>query len=196
MTIKLFIDAGHNPGTINAGAIVDGYEEQAINYTVANQLASLLDSDCRFSIRTSRQYPQQVLGSNTLTSLQERVDMANAWQADYFFSIHCNYNEDPLIHGSEIYVYQQGSLAYTMANTILPIQTALSAMIDHGVRIQPSLYVLRKTTMPALLFELGYMTNVDDRTKLVNDPYSFAYGIYCGLLYYFTKINTTQYPCF
>ena len=34
MTIKLFIDAGHNPGNINAGAIVEGIEEQAINFTV------------------------------------------------------------------------------------------------------------------------------------------------------------------
>lgn len=39
MTIKLFIDAGHNPGNINAGAIVEGIEEQAINFTVTQMLA-------------------------------------------------------------------------------------------------------------------------------------------------------------
>lgn len=196
MAIKIFIDAGHNPGTINGGAYVVGYEEQAINYTVASILADLLDQDCRFAVRTSRNTPEQVLGTDTVTSLQERVDMANAWPADFFFSIHCNYNDDPFISGSEIYVYQKDSIAWTMAQTILPIQCQIANTKNNRVRVDPALYVLRKTVMPALLFELGYMTNEEDLYRLVNDPFSFAYGIYCGLLYYFLKVNSTTYPCF
>ncbi len=196
MEIKLFIDAGHNPGNINAGAVVDGVEEQAVNFKVAAMLADLLDGDCRFAVRTSRQFPQQVIGSDTASSLQERVAMANAWGADYFFSIHCNYNSNPAINGSEIYVYAQNSVAWTMAASILQILSQTANTKDNGVRVNPALYVLRRTTMPALLVELGYLTNTGDRTKLSEDPSSFAYGLYWGILYYFTQVNMTPYPCF
>ena len=107
MTIRIFIDQGHNPGTVNAGASANGLEEQAVNFEVGNMLADLLDQDCRFAVRTSRMYPQQVLGTSTASSLQTRVDMANAWGADYFISIHCNYNVSPAVNGSEVYVYQE-----------------------------------------------------------------------------------------
>ncbi len=57
MTIRIFIDQGHNPGTVNAGASANGLEEQAVNFEVGNMLADLLDQDCRFAVRTSRMYP-------------------------------------------------------------------------------------------------------------------------------------------
>ena len=56
---------------------------------------------------------------------------------------------------------------------------------DNGVRLNPSLYVLRRTRMPAALVELAYLTNVGDAAKLRQDPESFAQGIYNGLLSYF-----------
>ena len=51
--------------------------------------------------------------------------------------------------------------------------------------IRPSLYVLRRTNMPALLVEMGYLTNPEDARLLSTDPQSFARGIYNGMLSYF-----------
>ena len=55
---------------------------------------------------------------------------------------------------------------------------------NNGVRINPSLFVLRRTKMPAILVELGYITNTKDAILLKNMQYEFAYGIYLGLLEY------------
>ena len=55
---------------------------------------------------------------------------------------------------------------------------------NNQVRINPSLYVLRKTNMPAVLVELAYISNEEDAEKLRDDQYQFAYGIYVGLLNY------------
>ena len=38
MTIRIFIDQGHNPGTVNAGASANGLEEQAVNFEVGISL--------------------------------------------------------------------------------------------------------------------------------------------------------------
>lgn len=187
MTIKIFIDAGHNPGTINSGASGNGLEEAVVNYEVATILADLLDKDCRFAVRTSRTYKEQVLGTDTPSSLKTRVDMANGWGADYFVSIHSNYNSNPNINGSEVYVYQEYSQAWYLANDVLTKLVETAGTKDNRVRVNPSLYVLRKTKMPAILVELGYLSNKEDAYKLKTDPFSFAYGIYLGMLDYFIK---------
>lgn len=185
MAIKIFIDQGHNPGTINAGASGNGLIESEITYNVGIYLAEMLESDCRFEVMTSRTYPEQVLGTNTPTSLATRVDMANAWPADYFISIHANYNENPAINGSEVYVYKELNKAYYLAEDVLNGIVQLVGTKDNLVRINPSLYVLRRTTMPAILVELAYISNPEDAEKLRNDQYTFAEGMYLGILRYF-----------
>lgn len=184
MTIKIFIDQGHNPGTINAGASGNGLSEESVNFVVGSMLADLLDNDPRFAVRTSRMYPEQVLGTDTTSSLRQRVSMANYWNADYFISIHSNYNVNPAINGSEVYVYQRDSRAWYLGEDILTGIVENAGMKDNQVRVNPSLYVLRATSMPAVLVELGYLSNTGDAQRLRDDPYSFAYGIYVGLLTY------------
>ena len=56
---------------------------------------------------------------------------------------------------------------------------------DNGVRANPSLYVLRRTNMPAVLVELAYLTNAGDAEKLETMQSEFARGIYEGTLSYF-----------
>ena len=185
MAIRIFIDQGHNPGGINGGAVGFGYREQDITYQVGIYLADLLRQDGRFEVRTSRNSPDEILGTSNATSLAARVNAANSWPADYFISIHCNANVNPAINGSEVYVYRQPSVAADLARQVLDAMVAQAGTKDNGVRVNPSLYVLRRTRMPAILVELAYITNAEDVEKLVNDQYSFAYGIYLGILNYF-----------
>lgn len=182
--IKIYIDQGHNPQGVNAGAEGFGYREQDITYAVGTYLAELLREDGRFAVRTSRNTPEESLGTSNATSLAARVNGANSWGADYFISIHCNANVNPAINGTEVYVYREGSVAADLARQVLDAIVQRMGTKDNGVRVNPSLYVLRRTQMPAILVELAYITNAEDVQKLVNDPYGFAYGIYTGILRY------------
>ncbi len=185
MAIKIFIDQGHNPSGVNAGAEGHGLREQDINYNVGIYLANLLNADPRFEARTSRTYPEESLGYNNTSSLSTRVQMANSWPANYFISIHCNSNPNPAINGTEVYVYQTYTQAYYLAEHVLQAIVSRVGTRDNGVRVNRSLYVLRRTNMPSILVELGYLSNPSDAEKLRNDQYQFAYGIYEGLLSYF-----------
>ena len=49
---------------------------------------------------------------------------------------------------------------------------------------RPSLYVLKRTNMPAVLVELGFITNSRDARLMSEQPQLFARGVYNGILTY------------
>lgn len=185
LAIRIFIDQGHNPSIINAGAEGNGLREQDITYNVGLYLADLLNQDPNFEARLSRNSPTEVLGTTNNSSLAERVRMANEWPADYFISIHVNSNENPAINGTEVYVYQENTQAYYLAEYILNSIVNIVGTRDNQVRVRPGLYVLRRTTMPSLLVELAYISNTQDAELLRNNQWQFAYAIYLGIVEYF-----------
>ena len=186
MAIKIFIDQGHNPaGNVNAGAEANGLYEGDINYQVGVYLANLLNNDSRFEARLSRPTPTTVLGTSNASSLQARVQMANEWPADYFISIHCNINPNPAVNGTEVYIFQYLTQANWLARFIMDGITETVGTKDNGIRLNPTLYVLRRTHMPSLLTELGYLSNTSDAQKLRDNQGGFAYGIYLGIMRYF-----------
>lgn len=185
MSIRIFIDQGHNPSGPNQGAAANGLIEADVNYNVGIYLRDLLNADGRFTARTSRNTPTEVLGWDTASSLQVRVNMANTWPADYFLSIHSNANTNPNINGTEMYIYSAQGEALPLAEHIILGITGETGTRDNGIRFNQTFYVLRRTTMPAVLVELAYLTNLGDAELLRCCQYSFALGIYEGLLSYF-----------
>ena len=184
MPIRVFVDQGHNPYGFNAGAEGFGLREQDITNIVGVYLANILNADLRCTAITSRQNPEEILGYDTNSSLRTRTEMANQWGADYFLSIHVNANVNPAINGTEAYVYALNSPSYYLGADIVDEIVRRLGTKNNGVYARPSLYVLRRTNMPAVLIELAYISNEEDAVLLANEPYQFAYAIYVGLLNY------------
>lgn len=184
MAIKIYIDQGHNPVSPNTGAVGNGYKEQDITYEVGQRLAALLRSNGNFDVRLSRPTPQTVLGTSNATSLRARVDEANSWGADYFVSIHTNASTSSAISGTEVLVYSSPSRAALLAEDILQSLVDATGLPNRGVKQRPGLYVLRKTTMPAVLVEMGFISNPGDAALMAENPSLFARGIYNGILDY------------
>ena len=186
MAIRIFIDQGHNPtGFHNTGARGSGLIEENITYQVGIYLANLLENDPRFDVLLSRPSPTTVLGTNNATSLAERVRLANEWPADYFISIHANANVNPDIHGAEVYIYQYYTQANWLAQHVMDKLLEYTNLENNGIRVNQSLYVLRRTNMPAILVEMGYLTNYGDAVIIRDNQWQIAFGIYNGILDYF-----------
>ena len=79
MPTKIYIDQGHNPEGINAGAEGFGYREQDITYAVGIYLRDILLEDGRFEVRNSRNTPEESLGTSNAASLAARA--RSAWGA-------------------------------------------------------------------------------------------------------------------
>ncbi len=182
--IKIMIDPGHNPQGVNAGAEGNGYREQDLVYAVAQDLAALLRANGNFEVRLTRNTPTEVLGTSNASSLRTRVDLANNWPADYFISIHANAATNPEANGTEVYTFANTGAAHELAEAIQAAIVAEMDMKNLGVKTNPSLYVLRRTRMPAVLVELGFITNAADAEKMANNPEGFARAIYNGILQY------------
>lgn len=181
MATKIYIDQGHNPENPNAGAVGNGLREQDITYRVGQELAGLLRADGDYEVRLSRPTPTSSLGSSNTTSLRARVEDANAWGADYFISIHTNASEQSAASGTEAFAYSRPSRAFSLGEDIVEGITAVTGLRDRGMKVRPGLYVLRKTNMPAVLVELGFITNPGDAALMNENPTLFARGIYNGI---------------
>ena len=168
MAIRIYIDQGHNPYGVNAGAEGFGLREQDITYLVGAYLYDLLSANTNFEALTSRKTPDDSLGYNNYSSLKQRVDEAKEWGA-----------------GTEGYVYSDDSESYSLATVLLDSIVNRLGTTFNGIYARPSLYVLRRTPMPAVLVELAYITNYEDAMLLGTRQYDFAYALYQGFLLYF-----------
>ena len=185
MATKIYIDQGHNPQSPNAGAEGNGLREQDLVFRIGVALKSLLDADPNFEARLSRPTADTQLGTSNASSLKARVDDANAWGADLFLSLHCNASTDPTASGSEGLVFSRFGTSYSIAEVLLAALTEATGLRNRGVLVRPGLYVLRRTAMPAVLLELGFITNPSDAILLRDNPTLFAQGIYNGIVRYY-----------
>ncbi len=186
MAIKIYIDQGHNPRDFNTGAEGNGYYEQDITYEIGRRLYNLLRDNDEFEPRLSRPTPDTVLGTSNSSSLRVRVEEANEWGADVFISLHNNAAENPNASGNEALVYGPGStVAVALGENILEQLTLTTGLRNRGIVYRPGLYVLKETEMPAVLVEMGFISNPYDADLLANSPYLFSTGIYRGILRYY-----------
>lgn len=184
MAIKIYIDQGHNPLNPNAGAEGNGLREQDIVYAVGVELAELLRANPNFEVRLSRPTPDTQIGTSNTTSLRLRVEDANRWGADYFISIHTNASSIPSATGSEAFAFSAPSAAFSLGEDILYWLNRTTGLRNRGMQVRSGLYVLRRTAMPAVLVELGFITNSGDAALMSERPDLFAQGIYEGILEY------------
>lgn len=184
MAIKIYIDQGHNPLNPNAGAEGNGLREQDIVFRIGIELAELLRANGNFDVRLSRPTADTQIGTSNSTSLRLRVEDANAWGADYFISLHTNASSVTAATGSEAFAFSEPSAAFSLGEDILYWLNRTTGLRNRGMKVRSGLYVLRRTAMPAVLVELGFITNPSDAALMNNRPDLFAEGIYQGILEY------------
>ena len=154
MPYTIVIDAGH--GGSDPGAVYEGRREKDDNLSLAIAVGELL----------SRQ-GVSVIYTRTTDVYQtpfEKAQMANQADADFFISFHRNSSEEPNQYtGVETLVYDNSGIKQTMAENINGALSELGFR-NLGVKARPGLVVLRRTKMPALLIETGFLNNEQDNT--------------------------------
>ena len=184
--IRIYIDQGHNPSPYhNSGAQGNGLCEQDLTYQIGLLLAERLRADGRFEVRLSRPNADTVLGSDNTSSLQARVEEAAEFKADYLISLHINSFTEDFANGIEVYSLSASGEAYDLGSAVLNGMVEATGLNNRGMKQNAQLYLLKNASMPALLLEMGFISNEGDAALLAEHPELFAQGIYNGILSYF-----------
>ncbi|MBH8550825.1 N-acetylmuramoyl-L-alanine amidase [Nostocaceae cyanobacterium CENA357] len=176
--VVVMIDPGHggkDPGAVGIG----GTREKDIILPISKRIAQVLQQN-GVQVKMTRD-------SDYFVSLPGRVNLAEKANADVFISIHANSLGlgRPDVSGLETYYYDSGlSLARAVHNSILRSVNVK----DRGVR-RARFYVLRKSSMPSILVETGYLTGREDIAKLRSSAYQnqMADAIARGILQYLKR---------
>ncbi len=156
MAIKFCIDPGHGcdqteNGRKDPGAIgYNGIRECDLNLSFSLKLKKYLEEANATVIMTRTE--------DKYVSLKERCLIANSNRVDYFISIHHNAAVNPSARGSESLVYDVLRIP-PIHKTLAKALPKATGFLPRGIIERKNLYVLRRTMMPAILLEIGFISN-------------------------------------
>ena len=172
MPYKVMLDAGH--GGVNPGAVYEGRQEKDDNLALVLEIGPILENN-----------GIQVLYTRTTDVYQtpfQKAQLANEAGVDFFISIHRNsFPEDNVVSGVESLVYDLSGIKYEMAQNI-NAQLETVGFVDLGVKARPILIVLRRTKMPAVLVEAGFINSNTDNMLFDANFQAIAQAIADGII--------------
>ncbi|MFD2333572.1 N-acetylmuramoyl-L-alanine amidase [Cohnella sp. GCM10020058] len=172
------IDPGHgdgDPGGIGATNKL----EKNFNLSLALKVEQLLLNEPAFQVLMTRR-------DDTFIPRPDRASLANAANADAFVSIHANIADGkPTVRGTETYYYKNSGKA--LADIMHKHVLSATGFTDRKVK-NANYQVLRETTMPATLLEVGFLSNATEESILFSDSFQnrVAQAIVDGLKEYFS----------
>lgn len=120
---------------------------------------------------------------DTFLELKDRAAMANNLNADLFISVHANSSGSSAASGTETYYQRESSKA--LANVMHKYLVQATGLSNRGVRYG-NFHVIRETKMPAVLLEVGYLSNKGDESLLFTESLQnkVAAGMVSGIKEY------------
>jgi len=194
----VYLDAGH--GGYDPGASYFGISEKSLTLAIQSRVKAKLEAE-GYQVVTTRT-------SDTYVDLTDRSRAANASESDIFVSIHINASGSSAAQGIETYYYQpyaeypsrinatyhanptRLSMSDTLANAIQSSLINATGAQNQGVKRQ-TFAVLRETTAPAVLLELGFLSNPQEAARLNTSAYqeTLANAIVAGIKRYYSIYN-------
>ncbi|QSF43143.1 N-acetylmuramoyl-L-alanine amidase [Paenibacillus tianjinensis] len=171
----IVLDAGHGAKDSGAIGVTKKYEKN-FNLAVVLKAAELLKKESNIDVVLTR-------SDDTFLELKDRAAMANNLHADLFISVHANSSASSAATGSETY-YQRAS-SKALASVMHKYLVQATGLSDRGVRYG-NFHVIRETTMPAVLLEVGYLSNKGDESLLFSEALQnrVAAGMVSGIKEY------------
>lgn len=153
---SVVLDAGHGGG--DYGAIREGINEKDINLDMAKRVQAILASK-GVIVEMSRDRDEFV-------ELPARTAFCDAKDPNIFVSVHVNSSVKPDISGIETHYYHQESLE--LAQTVHASLISGVKAKDRGI-FKSKFYVINHTQVPAILVEIGFLSNAQERIELVSE---------------------------
>ncbi len=170
---RVVIDAGHG-GDRDPGAVYEERKEKDDNLRLALAVGRILEQNGVDVVYTRV--------TDVFDTPYEKANIANEAEGDYFVSIHRNAAREPgKGSGTMTLIYETGGKAEELA-AFINQELERTGFKDLGIFERPDLIVLRKTKMPAVLVEAGFLDNPEDNRQFEEKFDELAAAIATGIL--------------
>ena len=183
------IDAGHggwDPGKVAP----DNTLEKNINVAISLKLQQYLEQGDCFVLMT--RVGDSALGDKKMSDMTGRKDIVNSSGGDLLVSIHQNSFTKESVSGPQVFYYDNSPESRKLAEFIqLRLVEFLEVSKKRVAKPNDGYYMLKQTAIPAVIVECGFLSNDDERSKLLDEKYQqkIAWAIYMGVLDYFEERN-------
>ncbi len=180
----VLLDAGHggwDPGKVSA----DGVLEKEINLQVMQKLQMYLEQGGAYVLDT--RVTDEALGGKKQTDLRERRNLIDEGKEDLFVSIHQNAYPQENVKGAQVFYYADSDGGKRLAEYIQSQLKSFAQPYNNRVaKADSSIYILKKTSIPAVIVECGFLSNLMEKENLSSAEYQerLAWAIYLGILDY------------
>ena len=183
------VDAGHggfDPGKVG----INGAEEQDVNLAIAKKVAMYLEmGDVR--VVMTREGEEGLYDPDSdnkkVQDMKRRIAVIEEKGADLAVSIHQNSYPQEYVHGAQMFYHEQSKEGRRLAECI---QSEFVKRVDpdnqRQIKSNNSYYMLKKTAVPIVIVECGFLSNQEEAEKLCSDAYQekIAWAVTMGILQY------------
>ena len=190
--ICVVIDAGHggsDPGKVG----INGVNEKDINLQIAEYLKQYLEANDIEVVMTRESdagLNDADASNKKVQDMKRRIELIDETAPAITVSIHQNSYPEEYVHGAQVFYYTGSREGQALAQCI---QEELVAKVDpenkRQVKANDSYYLLKKTGIPIVIVECGFLSNSAEAEKLCTEAYQkrVAWAIHMGILRYMNE---------
>ncbi|MDR2888331.1 MAG: N-acetylmuramoyl-L-alanine amidase [Lachnospiraceae bacterium] len=182
---------GADPGKVG----INGSLEKDINLLIANKLKRYLEAE-GIEVVMTRETDQGLydpsVSNKKVDDMKRRLAIIEEADPAMVISIHQNSYHEEYVHGAQVFYYTTSTVGKTLAETL---QAHLISEVDpenhRGAKDNNSYYLLKKTSVPIVIVECGFLSNTREAEMLSTDIYQekLALAIHNGILQYINSQN-------
>lgn len=188
------LDAGHggnDPGKIG----IDDSLEKDLNLIIARKVQKILeqqDVEVVMTRESDKGLYEEQTSNKKVQDMKNRCALINETQPDCVVSIHQNSYHEEYVHGAQVFYYGTSEEGKRLAETL---QERLISYVDpenhREAKANESYYLLKKTEVPIVIVECGFLSNWEEAKKLQEDSYQnqIAWAVSMGILSYLGEEN-------
>ena len=174
------IDAGHggdDPGKIG----INDALEKDINLQIAEKVKAHLEKN-EIEVLMTRE--KDVMEDTKLKDMKKRVDLINEVKPAITVSIHQNSYSDSSIKGAQVFYYTDSEVSKEAATLLQEELRKIDSENTRQIKDNNVFYMLKKTEVPTVIVECGFLSNAEEAEKLVSEEYQeeVAQAICSGII--------------
>ena len=169
----ILVDAGH--GGVDSGMVgIGGLKEKGINLDIAMKLKTILEKK-GLAVVMTREEDKGLYENGTKNmkaqDLQNRIEQIRKYEPVLSVSIHQNSYEDPEIHGAQVFYYIHSREGEAVAKILQESLQEIDPENHRRAKANETYYLLRRTKVPTVIVECGFLTNPEEAEKLSGEEY-------------------------